>query len=185
MATLSASSYVVLGLLDQYGAATPYALDRMIRESVGHFWVFPRSQLYAEAARLVRLGLVAEQREDTGRRRRLLSVTPQGRAAFGAWLASPSTEQTEIREYGLLRLFFHPETGADTPEIRKLAAEQADVHRRQLAVYAAIATTRALRPITPQAAALELGMRFERMCITYWDDIAYRGAGAVTTGWAP
>lgn len=184
MATLSASSYVVLGLLDQRGAATPYALDRMIRESVGHFWVFPRSQLYAEAARLVRLGLVAEEREDAGRRRRQLSLTAEGRTAFGAWLARPSTEPTEIRESGLLRLFFHPEAGADTPAVRKLAAEQADVHRRKLAEYATIATTRGLHA-TPQGAALELGIRFERMCIAYWDDIARHGAGAVTTGWAP
>ncbi|MGH8917396.1 MAG: helix-turn-helix transcriptional regulator, partial [Actinomycetes bacterium] len=75
MVTLSPSAYVVLGLLDEYGDATPYALDRTIRQSVGNFWSFPRSQLYAEAARLVRLGLVAEEREESGRRRRSLSIT--------------------------------------------------------------------------------------------------------------
>lgn len=183
MATLSASSYVVLGLLDQRGPATPYALDRTIRQSIGHFWVFPRSQLYAESARLVRLGLVAEEREDAGRRRRQLSVTPAGSTAFGAWLAVPSTDQTEIREPGLLRLFFHPENSGAAPEVHKLAAEQAEVHRLKLAEYVTIATTRGLQAASPQAAALELGIRFERMCITYWDEIAQAGAGRVTAGW--
>lgn len=184
MVTLSPSAYVVLGLLDEYGDATPYALDRTIRQSVGNFWSFPRSQLYAEAARLVRLGLVAEEREESGRRRRSLSITPAGHTEFTAWLTRPSTNPTDIRDDGLLRLFFHPADRSDSDDVRALAAEQAKVHRHKLAQYITIATTTAeLQGGTPQAAALELGLRFERMTIAFWDEIAGSGSAAVTANW--
>ncbi len=183
MPTLSASAYVVLGLLREAGPATPYALDRAIRQGIGHFWVFPRSQLYAEAARLVRLGLVEEEQEKTGRRRRLLSLTPDGHAEFATWLASPTQDPTEIRDAGLLRLFFHAPDGGDAADVHDLAVEQARAHRRKLAVYERIATAPSVPPDSPQAAALELGLRFERMTIAYWDEMAANGAGAVTTDW--
>ncbi|MFC4944166.1 helix-turn-helix transcriptional regulator [Pseudonocardia sp. GCM10023141] len=184
MATLSASAYVVLGLLREWGPATPYALDRTIRQSIGHFWVFPRSQLYAEAARLVRLGLVAEEQEDSGRRRRLLSLTPAGAAEFGTWLATPTQEPTEIRDAGLLRLFFHAPGSADADAVLALAQEQGKAHRRKLAEYDRIAAAAHMSADTPQAAALELGLRFERMAIAYWDEITAGGSRAVTSSWA-
>jgi PadR family transcriptional regulator, regulatory protein AphA len=183
MPTLSASAYVVLGLLREQGPATPYALDRTIRASIGHFWLFPRSQLYAEAARLVRLGLVEEEQEGTGRRRRLLSLTPNGRTEFAAWLASPTQDPTEIRDAGLLRLFFHAPGGDDAADVHELAVEQAKAHRRKLAQYERIAAAPSVSPDAPQAAALELGLRFERMAIAYWEEITADGASAVTTGW--
>lgn len=184
MPTLSASAYVVLGLLHESGPATPYALDRTIRQGIGHFWVFPRSQLYAEAARLVRLGLVEEEQEQTGRRRRLLSLTPDGHAEFATWLASPTQDPTEIRDAGLLRLYFHTPGGGDAADVHDLAVEQATAHRRKLTEYERIADAPFLTPDTPKAAALELGLRFERMAIAYWDEITANGAGAVTTEWS-
>jgi PadR family transcriptional regulator AphA len=103
---LHPSAYVVLGLLVRHGPATPYRLDRAIQGSIGYFWGFPRSQLYAEAARLTRLGLVTETREDSGRRRRSLAITPAGRAELAGWLARPAEQPTELRDEGLLRLYF-------------------------------------------------------------------------------
>lgn len=183
MPTLSASAYVVLGLLRESGPATPYALDRSIRRSIGHFWVFPRSQLYAEAARLVRLGLVEEEQEKAGRRRRLLSLTPTGHTEFATWLASPTQDPTEIRDAGLLRLFFHAPGGDDAADVHELAVEQATAHRRKLAEYEQIAAAPFMCREAPQSAALELGLRFERMAIAYWEEITANGAGAVTTDW--
>jgi hypothetical protein len=48
--------------------------------------------IYAETERLARLGLLAEERELTGRRRRSYRITAGGRAALAAWLAEPATE---------------------------------------------------------------------------------------------
>ncbi len=184
MPSLSHSAYVVLGLLREWGPATPYALDRTIRQSIGHFWVFPRSQLYAEAARLVRLGLVVEAQEETGRRRRVLSLSAAGQAEFVTWLASPTEAPTEIRDAGLLRLFFHAPGGADAADVHALAVEQGKAHRRKLTEYERIAAAPFMSPAAPQAAALELGLRFERMAIAYWDEIVAAGAGAVTAAWS-
>jgi PadR family transcriptional regulator AphA len=195
MPAFSASAYVVLGLLEQSGSATPYALDQVIQQSIGHFWAFPRSQLYAEAARLVRHGLLVEEREDVGRRRRTLSLTPAGRTAFAEWLTGPADHLTEIRDEGLLRLFFHQDGLSDEAQLHRLAVDQLRAHRRRLAEYEKILASAPvpgspqqatfslnLRFQHPQAATLALGLRFEQLAVAFWDEIAEGGASAVNPG---
>lgn len=167
---LSASSYVVLGLLDRHGPTTPYQLERFIGASIGYFWPFPRSQLYTEATRLTRHHLVAERREHSGRRRRVLDITPDGRAELAQWLSTSTDAPTEIRDEGLLRLFL---AGGDSlaEDVRRLAGAQARAHRDRLADYDALVARDALVPGSPQRAALELGLRLERMMIEYWDEV--------------
>src|SRR6266576_3079514 len=88
-ANLTPISYVVLGLVAFLGRATSYDMKRLANMSVGYFWTFPHSQLYAEPDRLVKLGLLHEDREEGGRRRRVYSVTDAGREELGDWLAEP------------------------------------------------------------------------------------------------
>ena len=195
MPSLSASAYVVLGLLES-GPATPYALDREIQQSVGHFWDFPRSQIYAEAARLVRRGLVTEEREAAGRRRRTLALTQAGRDTLAAWLTGPAEAATDVRDEGLLRLYFQPggtssgemSDGAPGGErVRRLAEAQVAAHRAKLAEYEAILATAGgegaagvgPRFDAPQAAALAFGLRFEELAVEFWTEIAEGGAGVV------
>ena len=87
--TLTPTSAMVLGFLRAAGPSTPYDLKQMHALSVGHFWSIPHSQLYAEPERLAKTGLVSEEREDGGRRRRRFTITPAGEAALDAWLADP------------------------------------------------------------------------------------------------
>ncbi|MFD7065159.1 helix-turn-helix transcriptional regulator [Streptomyces sp. NPDC059906] len=182
----------MLGLLEQSGSATPYALDREIQGSIGYFWDFPRSQIYAEAARLVRHGLALEEREGAGRRRRTLSITQAGRDVLARWLTGPADHGTQIRDEGLLRLFFQQDGPSGAAQVRRLAAQQLEAHRRKLAEYEAILTAAAgpdtpapdttgsgARLATPQAAALAYGLRFERLAIAFWAEITERGADAV------
>ena len=63
-------SYLVLGIVALRGPSTPYDLKRFVQLSIGHFWPFPHTQLYAEPARLADAGLLEEMREESGRRRR-------------------------------------------------------------------------------------------------------------------
>src|SRR5215218_9611567 len=100
------SSYVILGLVRDFGPCTPYDLKQIIATSIGYFWDFPQSQLYAEANRLVGLGLLEELDAPSGRRRRVLALTDEGRAALVAWLHAATPAQSEIRDLGLLKLFF-------------------------------------------------------------------------------
>src|ERR1700751_4935252 len=129
---LTPTSYVVLGLLELLGGeATPYELKRAAAISVGNLWSLHHAQLYTEPEHLATAGLVSERREQTGRRRRRYSLTPAGREALRAWREQPTNAFTELRDPGLLQLFF----GADPAP---LAAVQLAVHERKLAEYEAL-----------------------------------------------
>ena len=107
---LTAVSYMVLGLIELAGGeATPYALKQFVPPSVGNFWTVGHPQLYTEPERLARAGLLAEEREEGGRRRRMYRLTPAGRKALDAWRATPAGELGELRNPGLLQLFFGAE----------------------------------------------------------------------------
>ena len=99
MQASSPSSYVVLGLLAIYGPMTPYDLKKSIDGSVGYFWPFPRAQFYVEPERLKELGLLTEEREPEGRRRRTYSITNSRAArhcASGWWPTPTSTPRFTI-----------------------------------------------------------------------------------------
>ncbi|MGV9703115.1 helix-turn-helix transcriptional regulator [Streptomyces sp. NPDC003483] len=176
---LPMSAYVVLGLLDRHPGATPYQLDQHIRGSIGYFWSFPRSQLYEEAGRLVRRGLVVEHQERGGRRRRTLSLTDEGRRELRQWLTTPTQAVTEIHDEGLLRLYFQSAGYADAESdgdagdaVGRLAAEQIQAHGARLAEYERLVASGRLRVGSPQRATLEVGLRFEQMIIGFWREIA-------------
>src|SRR5947209_15604374 len=103
---LTSTSYVVLGLLERLGPATPYDLKRAAQLGVSNLWSLPHAQLYVEPARLAAAGLLDEQREQGGRHRKRYTLTDQGRRALDEWRTTPTAEQTELRDPGLLKLFF-------------------------------------------------------------------------------
>jgi DNA-binding PadR family transcriptional regulator len=125
---LTPVSYVVLGLVARDGPSTPYALKTAVGRGVAHFWQFPHSQIYAETERLARLGLLAEEREHSGRRRRSYRITPEGRAALRAWLAEPTDEPPQFRSLGLLKLFFSQH--AEPEHVAELARAQLALYRQ-------------------------------------------------------
>lgn len=170
---LTPTSYLVLGLLAAMGPSTSYDLKRAVSRSIGEFWSFPHSQLYAEPVRLAEAGLLVEQREETGRRRRMWSITPAGREALDAWLAEPTGEITEIRDLGLLKLFFGSQTSPE--HVRALAEVNARFHRERTARYEALEAELVARQVDPhQRATLELGLRYERTATAFWEELAER-----------
>lgn len=163
---LTPVSYVVLGMVAE-GATTSYDMKQKASRSVGYFWNFPHSQLYAEPGHLVELGLLDEEREAEGRRRRVYTLTAAGRKALDDWLREPTSEQPQIRDAGLLKLFFGEELSAD--EVAELARAQEEAHRARLAVYEAKAGT----VINPKhAAVVRAGLLHERTFAEFWRDIS-------------
>ncbi len=165
---LSSTAYVVLGLLASLGPSTPYELKRALADSVGFLWPFPHSQVYAEPRRLADRGLVAERRERSGRRRRIYSITPAGRRELLRWLRGRAAPAPELRDTGLLKLFFG--TGASPEDIRRLAKDRYESHRdradgyqRQREQVAGVADRWQLKTI-------ELGLRYERTVEQFWKD---------------
>lgn len=168
---LTPTSYVVLGLLELGGPSTSYDFKQRVAGSIGNFWSFPHTQLYSEPARLVDLGLVSEEREETGRRRRIYSITDAGREALRDWLTDPATGDLEIRDPGLLRLFFG--SAVDAAARRRLAATQRDVHTERLAAYEQLDASFG-DAASPQRDVLRLGLAVERAYVDFWSRLADR-----------
>jgi PadR family transcriptional regulator AphA len=166
---LSPTSYVVLGLLASLGPSTPYDLKRAVGESLGNLWSFPHSQFYAEPERLAAVGFVQERRETKGRRRRTYSLTPKGRRALMQWLTDPEISGHELRDPGLLKLFFGDLVGAEN--MHALAQAQEQVHGDRASEYER-ATDETTDDMPFREASMRMGLMFERASVRFWRTIA-------------
>ncbi len=162
---LTPTSYIVLGLLAQAGEATPYELKQLVDASVGHFWSLPRSQLYAEPARLARAGHLTENQEPGGRRRKRYALTEQGREALQRWTGAPTHQLTELRDLAFLKLYF----GAD-PAI--MAEAQLAALRPLLKTYQAMHANSGETSPTGPRQTLQAGIDHVRASIRAWERIA-------------
>src|SRR5882672_1078938 len=106
---LSATSYVVLGLIEQLQPATPYDLKQAAAISVTNFWSLPHTQLYLECGRLAEAGYLSERRQQSGRRRRIYRLTRKGSDALERWRSEATAELYELRDAGILKLYFGAE----------------------------------------------------------------------------
>jgi DNA-binding PadR family transcriptional regulator len=159
---LTTTSYVVLGLVEMCEPVTPYELKQTAEMSTANFWTVAHTQLYSECARLAREGLLDEEQEQTGRRRKLYRLTESGRAALEVWRTEPVAERGEIRDPGALKLAL----GADP---KRLAQAQLAFHERQLGRYLEY---RELEMSEGMRLALEAGIGHEREYIRYWRVLA-------------
>lgn len=165
---LTPTSYIVLGLLELLGGeATPYELKRAAANSVGDLWSVQHAQLYAEPERLAAAGLLRERREQTGRRRRRFSLTAAGRAALEKWRAQPTDAFTELRDLGLLQLFFGAEPSG-------VAAVQLAVHERKLAEYEEIRRSGGDLADSGPSLALDAGIGHEKEWVRFWRGLVSR-----------
>lgn len=118
---LGTSSYILLGAIAQAGPCSPYELKRVVAQLVGPLWALPHSQVYDEAARLAKAGLLAESQEGSGRRKLSYAVTDAGRRELLRWLRVPSRERMELRDVGMVKLAFASELAPG--EVAELAAD--------------------------------------------------------------
>lgn len=161
---LSPTSFIVLGLLNQ-APGTPYDLKARVAATIGNFWSVQHAQLYTETARLAEEGFLDERRESEGRRRKTYSITAAGSEALREWLALPVNELAELRDPGLLKVFF----GADPAMI---AAGQLQAHRAKLAEYEALREN--LREVEVSEGArlsLRAGILHEHEFVKFWSSV--------------
>lgn len=147
---LTAPAYVVLGML-QLGMQSGYEIKRAVELSIRFFWTISQAQIYPALEQLEHAGLARGRSKPRGRRpRRIYEITPTGKAALREWLRRPEPMPFELRDIGLVKLFFadsldpddalellaavrrRSEQRAETlreiePEAR-LGAEQGDLH---------------------------------------------------------
>ena len=183
--TLTATSYLVLGLLAREGPSTPYDLERHVRATLGNFWSFPHTLLYSEPPRLQTLGLVTETRETEGRRRRVFTITAAGVDALGAWLDQPSGAPTELRDLGLLQLFFADLASAEAK--LRIAEQQLAIHRTKLSAYQEDERLEH-RPGAPgkgertvehwRGETLRMGLLYEGAAVDFWERVVSQARSA-------
>lgn len=110
---LKPTSHLMLGML-RLGARSGYAIKKTADLSTKYFWPTSLAQVYPELARLEDAGLVSRSDDSHGARARsAYKLTEEGEAALLAWLRSPRQAPVQVRDEGLLRLFF---TDALPPE---------------------------------------------------------------------
>jgi len=103
---LRAPSYLMLGML-RLGARSGYAIKKATDLSTRYFWPTSLAQVYPELARLEGAKLVSREDDPHGARNRsAYDLTADGEEALRAWLRSERETPTQVRDEGVLRLFF-------------------------------------------------------------------------------
>jgi PadR family transcriptional regulator AphA len=122
---LTGTSYALLALLREFGEMTSYEIKQAMESSIQNFWPVPHTTAYEEPARLAAAGYLSARQEEGGRRRRVYSLTEEGREALAAWAAEPSAAPPQLRDEVMLKVF----AGGDPAP---LVGSRLDWHRAKL-----------------------------------------------------
>jgi DNA-binding PadR family transcriptional regulator len=128
---LSATAYVILGMVSRE-PRSGYEIKALVDNSTRFFWAASYGQIYPELKRLSEAGLVEGVDAPRGERRRTVyAITKAGKAELKEWLRQPP-EISEMREEGLLKLFFSgllaPEEAIET--LRSMREQRLDLSER-------------------------------------------------------
>ena len=119
---LNPTAYVILGMVSRE-ARSGYEIKAAVDGSTRFFWAASYGQIYPELKRLAAAGLVEGSDVPRGERKRTVyAITADGEAELKDWLRRPP-ETAEMREEGLLKLFFAdvlpPEDAAATLRVMR------------------------------------------------------------------
>lgn len=102
---LSPTAYVILGMVSRE-QRSGYEIKALVDDTTRFFWAASYGQIYPELKRLSEAGLIDGRDEPRGERRRTVyAITADGEDELRDWLRRPP-ETFEMREEGLLKLFF-------------------------------------------------------------------------------
>jgi len=142
------------------GKQTGYDIKQFVDESTRHFWAASYGQIYPELRRLGEAGLITGQSEPTGgRARTVYQLTDAGRAALTEWLEPEPDPTFEVRDEGMLKLFFS-DLGTREQRIRNIRTMR-ERHERTLAQLSTLEQESGHIPEGPRL-ALEFGIDLHR-----------------------
>jgi PadR family transcriptional regulator AphA len=168
---LDDTAFAVLGLIALRGPSTAYEVKRALSRITSEFWSVPHVTPYRATTELARLGMLTAEQERGGRRRRVFSLTSEGRSALRAWLSEPTSETMTIRDPGQLRLLFAE--FADPAAIAELAREQIRVYEARLATLDATEARLAGDAVrAPRLGPLQLGRAVYAAGLSFWRSVA-------------
>jgi DNA-binding PadR family transcriptional regulator len=136
---LSPTAYVILGMVSRE-PRSGYEIKALVDNTTRFFWAASYGQIYPELKRLSDAGLLEGVAAPRGERKRTVyTITADGEAALKDWLRQ-APETVEMREEGLLKLFF---SGVLPPEEATATLRVMREHR--------IGVAERLRAMEPQA----------------------------------
>jgi DNA-binding PadR family transcriptional regulator len=110
---LSPTAYVILGMLG-WRPMSGYEIKAIVDKSTRFFWAASYGQIYPELRQLAKAGLIEGEADPQGaRKRNIYRLTDAGRDQLRDWLAR-EPEVFELRDEGLLKLFFASATDGDS-----------------------------------------------------------------------
>jgi len=143
-AELTATGRVILGMLAS-GRRTGYDIKAFVDRTTRYFWAASYGQIYPELKRLEGQGLVRGRSEPSGgRARTAYELTEAGAAALRRWLESDAETVYELRDEGMLKLFFSDAAPAERMQIirgMRERAERALAHLRSMEPHASAGPT--------------------------------------------
>jgi PadR family transcriptional regulator, regulatory protein AphA len=136
---LSATGRVILGMI-AFGKHTGYEIKAFVDQTARYFWAASYGQIYPELKRLERQGLVRGRPEPSGgRARTVYELTEAGAATLRQWLDSDEEPLYELRDEGMLKLFFSdslPEARIEIVQAIRRREERALAHLRSIEPHA-------------------------------------------------
>jgi len=162
----------------QLGAQSGYAIKKTVEQSIRFFWTISQAQIYPSLQLLERAGFITGKADPQGRRpRRTYKITDAGRAALAEWLSRDEPMPFELRDTGMLKLFFGDALDRDQSLALLRSVRQRSKH--------SVASLRAIEPAAAVAAAagnvfprltMQLGLAYHQAIIDVCDDFERRPA---------
>jgi PadR family transcriptional regulator AphA len=165
---LSPTARVILGMF-RLGRRTGYEIKQLVDVSTRFFWAASYGQIYPELRRLEEDGLIRSEGGSTnGRRRRAYELTAAGEQALDEWLRSPAAPLFEMRDEGLLKLFFSDGVPPETrlANVRAMRAR----HEEVVAGLGSIEEDARAAGGGPYS-ALRYGLAFHGFCAGWLEDM--------------
>jgi len=127
---LTTTQSLVLTTIAWRGPCTPYDLKDYFQRVVRALVEVPHTLLYTEPPKLAALGLVHEERERSGRRRKTYTITDAGMDVVREWLATPPSREPSLDDEAMMKLLY---SVFSTPAaVRDLARNQVDYYEARI-----------------------------------------------------
>jgi PadR family transcriptional regulator, regulatory protein AphA len=171
---LTPTGRVILGMV-ALGKQTGYDIKQLVDRSVRFFWAASYGQIYPELRSLEEQGLITGHPEPSGgRARTVYELTDAGRHALENWLEGEIGVHWELRDEGMLKLFFSDFTDPEH-RLQNLRAMR-EGHERKLEQLKTLQANGG--PVhTGPALTLELGMGMTQWLIDWCREAERRLGG--------
>jgi PadR family transcriptional regulator AphA len=168
---LTSTAKAILGMVGM-GTTTGYEIKQLVDKSSRYFWAASYGQIYPELRRLEEAGLLAGEDDPRGgRSRRAYQLTADGKHALHEWLTSDEDLILELRDEGMLKLFFAAQLSEE--EMQALLRRKVEQHERIAAQLHAIEPAVRAGDDCPYL-VLDYGIAFHEWTANWYRELAKR-----------